>query len=74
MHRQPRRPGNEVELFSLELGEIMAKNIAQTARRQVGGRHLLFGEYLWSWTNPKVAVEDELNIDAGKNVLAMFLK
>ena len=51
----------------------MAKNIAQTARRQVGGRHLLFGEYLRSWTNPNVAVEDELNIDAGKNVLAMFL-
>ena len=29
-----------------------AKNIAKTARRQLGGRHLLFGECLRSWTNP----------------------
>ena len=43
--------------------------MAKTARRQLGGRHLLFGEYLWSWTN----IEDELNIDAGKHILAMFL-
>jgi len=42
----------------------MAKNIAKTARRQLGGRYLLFGEYLQSWT---------VNIDAGKHVLAMFL-
>ena len=39
------------EELQLELGEIMAKNIAKTARRQLGGRRLLFGEYLWSWTN-----------------------
>ena len=38
--------------LQLELGEIMAKNIAKTARRQLGGRHLLFGEYLRSWTTP----------------------
>ena len=38
----------------LELGEIMTKNIAKTARRQLGGRHLLFGEYLRSWTNLNV--------------------
>ena len=43
--------------------------MAKTARRQLGGRHLLFREYLWSWTN----IEDELNIDAGKHVLAMLL-
>ena len=36
------------------IGEIMAKNIAKTARRQLGGRHLLFGEYLSSWTNLNV--------------------
>ena len=52
----------------------MAKNIAKTARRQLGGRHLLFGEYLGSWTNLNVhySIEDKLNIDAGKHVLAMF--
>ena len=32
--------------LQLDLGELMAKNIAKTARRQLGGRHLLFGEYL----------------------------
>ena len=32
----------------------LAKNIAKTARRQLGGRHLLFGEYLRSWTNLNV--------------------
>ena len=26
-------------------------NIAKTARRQLGRWHLLFGEYVWSWTN-----------------------
>ena len=30
---------------------MMAKKIAKTARSQLGGRHLLFGEYLRSWTN-----------------------
>ena len=48
----------------------MAKNIAKTARRQIGGQHLLFGEYLRSWKT----IEDKLNIGAGKLVLAMFLK
>ena len=47
--------------------------MAKTARRQLGGRHMLFGEYLRSWTNLKDTIEDELNIDAGKHVLAMFL-
>ena len=36
------------------LGGIMAKNIAKTVRRQLEGRHLLFGEYLRSWTNLNV--------------------
>ena len=53
-----------------ELGKIIAKNMAKTARRQLGRRHLLFGEYLRSWTN---TIEDELNVDAGKHVLATFL-
>ena len=43
----------EYEL-QLEVGEIIAKNIAKTVRRQRGGRHLLFGEYLRSWTNLNV--------------------
>ena len=47
--------------------------MAKTARRQLGGRHLLFGEYLRSWTNLNDTIEDELNIDGGKHVLAMFL-
>ena len=47
--------------------------MAKTARRQLGGRHLLFGEYLRSWTNLNDTIEDKLNIDAGKHVLAMFL-
>ena len=48
--------------------------MTKTARRQLGGRHLLFAEYLQSWTNPNVqSIEDELDIDAGKHVLAMFL-
>ena len=50
----------------------MDKNIAETARRQLGGRRLLFGEYLRSWTNLTYTIEDKLNIDAGKLVLAMF--
>ena len=40
--------------LQLEVGEIMAKNIAKTARIPLGGRHLLFGEYLLSWTNLNV--------------------
>ena len=47
--------------------------MAKTARRQLGGRHLLFGEYLRSWTNLNDTIEDELNINAGKHVLAMLL-
>ena len=46
-------PLQEQEL-QLELGEIIAKNIAKTARRQLGGRLLLFGEYLRSCTNLNV--------------------
>ena len=50
--------------------------MARTAKRQLEGRHLLFGEYLQSWTTQNVhyeSFEDELNIDGGKHVLAMFL-
>ena len=28
--------------------------MAKTARRQLGGRYLLFGEYLPSWTNVNI--------------------
>ena len=78
----PRKPGDKVELFwlwkqkwqstlhsfqewelQLERGEIIAKNNSE-------------GDicYLWSWTNLNVhcTIEDELNIDAGKHVLAMY--
>ena len=47
--------------------------MARTARRQLDGRHLLFGEYLKSWTALNVHyIEAELNIDGGKHVLAVF--
>ena len=36
-----------MKLRSFELGEIIPKNMARTARRQLEGRHLLFGEYLY---------------------------
>ena len=42
---------DKAEELQLELGEILAKNMAKTATRQLGGRRLLFGEYLRSWSN-----------------------
>ena len=53
----------------------MAKNKAKTTRRQLGGRHLLFREYLRSWTNLNVhyTIEDKLNVDAGQHIFAVFL-
>ena len=50
--------------------------MARTAKRQLEGRNLLFGEYLRGWTTLNVhyeSIKDELNIDGGKHVLAMFL-
>ena len=50
--------------------------MTRRARRQLERRHLLFGEYLRSCTTLNVhyeSVEDELNIDGGAHVLAMFL-
>ena len=32
-------------------GEILSKNIARTARRQLDGQHLLFGAYLQTWAD-----------------------
>ena len=29
-----------------EIGELLAKNVERTARRQLDGWHLLFGQYL----------------------------
>ena len=40
----------------------MAKNMTRTARRQLEGRHLLFGEYLRSLPTLNVQIEDKLNI------------
>ena len=50
--------------------------MARRARRQLERPHLLFGEYLRGCTTLNVhyeSVEDELNIDGGKHVSAMFL-
>ena len=33
-----------------KIGELLAKNITRTARRQLDRWHLLFGEYLHTWT------------------------
>jgi len=48
--------------------------MAKTARRQLAGRHLLFGEYLRSWANllaKRTLSKTNFNIDAGKHVLAI---
>ena len=47
----------------------MAKNMAKTARRQLRGRYLLFGEYLRKLSKMNLTSL----IDAGEHVLAMFL-
>ena len=47
----------------------MAKNMAKTARRQLRGRHLLFGEYLRKILKMNLTSL----IDAIEHVLAMFL-
>ena len=39
---------------SFQLGEKIASNMARTARRQLEGRHLLFGEYLRGCTTLNV--------------------
>ena len=33
-------------------GELLSKNMARTARRQLDGRNLLFGEYLQTSDSP----------------------
>ena len=40
-----------MKIRSFELGETIAKNMARTARRQLGGRHLLFGEQIITTLN-----------------------
>ena len=63
-----------------KIGRLLDKKIARTARRQLDGRHLLFGEYYFAVLNnplsPKLAdkqaIEDKLNIDGDKHVLACF--
>jgi len=47
----------------------MTKNMAETARRQLRERHLLFGEYLRKLSKMNLTSL----IDAGEHVLAMFL-
>ena len=60
-------------------GERLSKNIARTARRQLDGRHLLFGIYLQTLTALyltnfpiKMHYRYELNVDGGEHVLACF--
>ena len=48
--------------------------MARKARRQLEGRHLLFGEYLRGPEQPQTcSIEDELNIDGGNHVLTMHV-
>ena len=48
--------------------------MAKTARRQRGGRHRCYWENICGAGQTQTyTIEDELNIDAGKHVLAMFL-
>ena len=49
----------------------------RTGRRQLEGRHLLFGEYLRSWTNLNVHYRGRTEhrwIDGGKHVLQYVFK
>ena len=39
-----------ISLQEEKIGELLAKNTARTARRQLDRQHLLFGEYLLNWT------------------------
>ena len=66
-----------------EIGELLSKNRARTARRQLEGRHLLLGEYLDiyltlnnplspTWLPVKKALSIWTYIDRGKHVLACF--
>ena len=46
--------------------------MARTARRQLKGRHLLFGEYLQSWATLDVHYQRwTYNIDGGKHVFKL---
>ena len=40
-----------MKIRSFELGEMIAKNMARTERRQLEGRHLLFGEQIITTLN-----------------------
>ena len=55
---------------------MIAKNTTRTTRRQLEGRHLLFGNICRAEQPETCTIEDELNIDlidGGKHVLAMLL-
>ena len=65
--------------FYLFHGELLSKNIARTAERQLDGGYLIFRVYLQTWTALyvlnfliKMHYWYELNIDRGKHVLACF--
>ena len=61
-------------------GKILSKNMARITRRQLDGRHLLFGVYLQTWAALylltfaiKMHYRHELNIDWDKRVFSLFL-
>ena len=47
--------------------------MVKTARRQLGGRQLLLENICGAGQTETYTIEDELNIDAGKHIFALFL-
>ena len=89
MHRSLRRPGDEVQLFWLwkqkwriflpflrvRTRRNSSWNMARTKRRQLEGRHLLFGEYLQSWTKKiqsEIEADDQLWTSNTSHVARLF--
>ena len=72
--------GEVAERFPCFTANILSKNMARTARRQLDGRHLLFGVYLQTWSalyllNFPITMHyryGKLNINRGKHVLTIF--
>ena len=57
--------GGTFHTFRQEIGELLPKNTARTAKIQLEGQHQIFGEYLQNWTSlyppelaEKQAIED----------------
>ena len=69
----------EWTLYSFH-SEILSKNIARTARRQLNGQHLLAGVYLQTWADlyllnfPKRCTIDVNLTSTEVNIFSLFLK